>query len=427
MLAVRGTSGTWGAPQPSAQSDDYQAEYQTIERAAAYNHGYQRHVHKRFGTRHEWRLIRRHLDRVGHSRVILELPCGGCRITPAFADAADFVIESDIAIGQLRYGRATSKIKTPRAWMTASAFHIPLRDNSVDGTICIRLAHHLPTAAERDRLFQELLRVSKRFVIVTYLRPLFTQEPYTPYAASVQSKATQADDDDGSRCRARARGRRAARCRASAEPHCLRAPVRPDRQGQRRLMSVARFRANETLIKAEPRTLIWSQPLAGGERVVVKMYRRRSVLDPLQRLVVPYRAEREYRLLAWMRRCGIPCPEPIRWSQGNDRRHGRHDILVTHEIPFSTPLSDLLKRARPRIPDLRSPVSNCTSHARRWRRSRRLLSDEHPGLHASRQIPGLPRDRPGARLPLSKRHHGNSPGNLRRARHAARNRAADPN
>ena len=168
LLAMRGTSGTWGAPQESAQSDDYQAEYQTIERAAAYNHGYQRHAHKRFGTRHEWRLIRRHLDKVGHSRVILELPCGGGRITPAFASAADFVIEADIAIGQLRYGRATSKVTTPRAWMTASAFHIPLRDNSVDGSICIRLAHHLPTAAERERLFHELLRVSKRFVIVTF-------------------------------------------------------------------------------------------------------------------------------------------------------------------------------------------------------------------------------------------------------------------
>ncbi len=168
MLGMRGTSETWGAPQASSQSDAYQAEYQTIERAAAYNYGYQRRVHKRIGTRHEWRLIRRHLDKVGHSRVILELPCGGCRITPAFADAADLIIESDIAIGQLRYGRATSKVTTPRAWMTASAFHIPLRDNSVDGTICIRLAHHLPTAAERDRLFQELLRVSKRFVIVTF-------------------------------------------------------------------------------------------------------------------------------------------------------------------------------------------------------------------------------------------------------------------
>jgi SAM-dependent methyltransferase len=168
LLAVRGASGTWGGPSETVTSEPYQAEYQTIERAAAYNHGYQRKIHKRLGTRHEWRLIRRHLQRVGHSRVILELPCGGGRITPAFADCADFIIEADIAIGQIRYGRATTTLATPRAWMTASAFHIPLRDASVDGTICIRLAHHLPTAAERERLFRELMRVSKRFVIVTF-------------------------------------------------------------------------------------------------------------------------------------------------------------------------------------------------------------------------------------------------------------------
>jgi SAM-dependent methyltransferase len=168
MLAVRGTAGTWGAPKQAETSEAYQAEYQTIERAAAYNHGYQRRVHKRFGTRHEWRLIRRHLDRVGHSGVILELPSGGGRITPSFAERADFIIEADIAIGQIRYGRATSTLTVPRAWMTASAFHIPLQDGSVDGTICIRLCHHLPTAPERERLFRELMRVSKRFVIVTF-------------------------------------------------------------------------------------------------------------------------------------------------------------------------------------------------------------------------------------------------------------------
>jgi ubiquinone/menaquinone biosynthesis C-methylase UbiE len=168
LLALRGSAGTWGAPQPAETSDAYQVEFQTIERAAAYNHGYQRRAHKRFGTRHEWRLIRRHLDKVGHSRVILELPCGGGRITPAFAEAADFIVEADIAIGQIRYGRATSTVPTPRAWMTASAFHIPLRDASVDGAICIRLAHHLPTPTERERLFHELMRVSQRFVIITF-------------------------------------------------------------------------------------------------------------------------------------------------------------------------------------------------------------------------------------------------------------------
>jgi SAM-dependent methyltransferase len=168
LLALRGSADTWGSGQQPETSEAYQAEYQTVERAAAYNHGYQRKVHKRIGTRHEWRIIRRHIDKVGRSRVILELPCGGGRITPSFADAADFIIESDIAIGQIRYARATSTLTTPRAWMTASAFHIPLRDASVDGTVCIRLAHHLPTPAERERLFKELMRVSRRFVIVTF-------------------------------------------------------------------------------------------------------------------------------------------------------------------------------------------------------------------------------------------------------------------
>lgn len=168
LLAVHGTPETWGAPPEPQTSETYQAEYRTIERAAAYNHGYQRKVHKRIGTRQEWRLIRRHLAHVGHSRVILELPCGGGRITPAFADTTDFIIEADIAIGQILFGRATSTISTQRAWMTASAFHIPLRDDAVDGTICVRLAHHLPTPAERERLFLELMRVSRRFVIVTF-------------------------------------------------------------------------------------------------------------------------------------------------------------------------------------------------------------------------------------------------------------------
>ena len=168
LLALRGSSHTWGADGHAETSEAYQAEYQTVERAAAYNHGYQRKVHKRLGTRQEWRIIGRHLEKVGRSRIILELPCGGGRITPSFAGTADFIIESDIAIGQIRYARATSTIRTPRAWMTASAFHIPLRDSSVDGTICIRLAHHLPTPAERERLFRELMRVSKRFVIVTF-------------------------------------------------------------------------------------------------------------------------------------------------------------------------------------------------------------------------------------------------------------------
>lgn len=168
LLAIRGASETWGDPQQTEQSTAYQAEYQRIERAAVYNLEYRRQILKRSSTKREFRLIRRHFEQVGHSRVVLDLPCGGSRLTPAFAEFADLVIEADIAIGPVLFGRSASAVATPRVWMTASAFHIPLRDAAVDGTVCVRLSHHLPTGPERDRLVRELLRVSRRFVVMTY-------------------------------------------------------------------------------------------------------------------------------------------------------------------------------------------------------------------------------------------------------------------
>ena len=168
LLAIRGTSETWGEPQAKEQSTGYQGEYQRVDRAAAYNLSYRQRLLKRQSTQREFKLIRQHFGRIGRSRIVLDLPSGGSRLTPAFADAADLVIEADIAHGQLLFGRAESSVATPRVWMTASAFHIPLRDDSVDGTLCVRLSHHLPTAAERERLLTELLRVSRRFVIMTF-------------------------------------------------------------------------------------------------------------------------------------------------------------------------------------------------------------------------------------------------------------------
>lgn len=146
----------------------YENEFQDLERAADYNLQFRHKPLKLGTTRREIALIRRHLRRVGRSRFILDLPCGGGRLSPALADATDVVIEADIGIGQIRYGRAHSKVAIPRVWMTASALHIPLGNSSVDGVVCARLAHHFAADSERERLFRELLRVSRRFVIVTF-------------------------------------------------------------------------------------------------------------------------------------------------------------------------------------------------------------------------------------------------------------------
>jgi SAM-dependent methyltransferase len=168
LLAIRGGSETWGVAQDGEQGTEYQDEFQDIAKAADYNLQFRRRPLKLGVTPRESTLIRRCIRQVGRSRAILEIPCGGGRLTPAFEDATDLVIEADVAIGQVLYGRKASQARVPRVWMTASAFHIPLRDRSVDGVVCVRLSHHLPTAAERDRLFAEVLRVANRFAIVTY-------------------------------------------------------------------------------------------------------------------------------------------------------------------------------------------------------------------------------------------------------------------
>ena len=52
------------------------------------------------------------------------------------------------------------------------------------------------------------------------------------------------------------------------------------------ILSVPAY-ADETLLKAEAGTLIWTEPLAGSVRAVVQMSRRRGLLEPLRRLFVP--------------------------------------------------------------------------------------------------------------------------------------------
>jgi SAM-dependent methyltransferase len=148
--------------------ESYQREYQMIEAATGYNVKYQEQLLKRWSTRREYSLIARLLSSQPRSGTLLELPCGGGRLSPAMDGFSDLMIEADVALGQVQYGRRHSEVKTPQVWMTASALRIPFRDASVDAVVCIRLCHHLPRAEEREQLVAELLRVARRFVVLTF-------------------------------------------------------------------------------------------------------------------------------------------------------------------------------------------------------------------------------------------------------------------
>ena len=166
-LAVLGTGETWDRAVTKASSRAYQDNYQQVAAAAGYNRGYEKAT-KRLSTRRELDILRTLLATQGRTRRLLNLPSGGGRVSGPLAESTDLLIEGDIALGQLVYGAGQREWTTPEVRMTASAFHIPLCDRAVDGVVCIRLCHHLPTKTERERLLAELLRVADRFVVMTF-------------------------------------------------------------------------------------------------------------------------------------------------------------------------------------------------------------------------------------------------------------------
>jgi SAM-dependent methyltransferase len=155
-----------------ADAGDSSVEYQDIytrQPAAPTPRHWRARLRHGQRRRQEEDILRSLLVAQGRSAVVLDLPCGGmARLSGAIGAFAGLLIESDISFEQVRADRACFPPTLMGAWMTASAFHIPLRSGAVDGAVCARLAHHLPTDAELDRALAELLRVARRFVIFSF-------------------------------------------------------------------------------------------------------------------------------------------------------------------------------------------------------------------------------------------------------------------
>ena len=146
----------------------YEQRYEDFEKAKNYNLKYARKPLKRLSTTREHQILQHLLRGQPHSATMLEIPCGGGRISPQLEHATDLLIQADTGLGQILYGMTQEKLSIPQMWMTANAFHIPLRDSSVDAVVCIRLSHHLPANRQREALLAELLRVARGYVIMTF-------------------------------------------------------------------------------------------------------------------------------------------------------------------------------------------------------------------------------------------------------------------
>ncbi len=168
LLARIGSSELWGGASDGLNSTAYQEQFQGSNIGQRYQQRYGRRWYKRCVTRREMRRIERLLASQPRCRRLLDIPCGGGRVSGPLAAATDLLLQADVSLGQVLTARQIMGSQGHVAWFTASAFMIPLKDGAVDAAICNRLTHHLPSLTELERLIQELLRVSTRFVILSY-------------------------------------------------------------------------------------------------------------------------------------------------------------------------------------------------------------------------------------------------------------------
>lgn len=142
--------------------------YKSYEGAASFNTKYDREWHKRVCTNREMRVIRKcfQLTGGGHD-LILDLPSGAGRLFSAFQPFGKRFVEMDLSHEMLKFAR-TNLAQWKPSLGVCSAFHMPLKDRSVDVAFSARLFHHVPDPQERRRYIRELCRVSRKYVVMTF-------------------------------------------------------------------------------------------------------------------------------------------------------------------------------------------------------------------------------------------------------------------
>ena len=107
--------------------------------------------------------------RVGPEGSVIDVPCGSGRFTEVFA-GAKYLYSADLSEDMLDVARENAPPGLRGEFIQASAMEIPLPDKCVDLAFCMRLFHHIGDPAVRDQLFAELVRLSRRWVAVSFYR-----------------------------------------------------------------------------------------------------------------------------------------------------------------------------------------------------------------------------------------------------------------
>lgn len=114
------------------------------------------------------KIIRRILSELPRGLSVLDLPCGTGRISCVLSDYTPNITCGDISDDMLAVARKNlSPINKNAVYRKIDAENIDFPDNSFDLINTIKLMHLLPYDVQA-RVLREIVRVSKRWIIVTY-------------------------------------------------------------------------------------------------------------------------------------------------------------------------------------------------------------------------------------------------------------------
>ena len=137
-------------------------EYESSERAAHYrDNRWTRSARARRTNAKELAIVERFLNQCGALSLAMDVPCGTGRFRALLQNHVEELLSVDASFEMLAAAKSQPQLQ-------ASAHKLPVVDSAVDLILCSRLLHHFETSAERITVLQELARVSKRWIVLSY-------------------------------------------------------------------------------------------------------------------------------------------------------------------------------------------------------------------------------------------------------------------
>ena len=118
----------------------------------------------------EQRAVSRLLREHGVRGRLLDVPCGYGRFWPTFWAQGISCFGVDLDPEMVRLADETHRQEKGRQALCGDAFQLPFADNCFDWTVSIRLLHLNYSDEQRQHILRELVRVSKRFVLISLYR-----------------------------------------------------------------------------------------------------------------------------------------------------------------------------------------------------------------------------------------------------------------